>query len=117
MWPCGNVRAVQSPVVSALGDGLPGSGAQRCPSSLLPKSHHRALSSALLSSPAGLVLGAPRIGPAATGRANPSSGLALCLTSLWQGLATGFLQADEGLCPVLAGSPRAEMPWVQAHTY
>lgn len=52
-----------------------------------------------------LVLDAPSIGPTAAGRAEPSSGLAPCLASLWHRLGTGFLQTDAGVCPVLAGPP------------
>lgn len=48
---------------------------------------------------AGLVLGAPSIGPTLAGRAKPSSGLAPCLASLWHCLDTGFLQTDAGRMP------------------
>lgn len=44
------------------------------------------------------------------------SGLALRLVSLWHCPGTGFLQTDAGLCPVLAGPPRAESAWGQAPT-
>lgn len=54
---------------------------------------------------AGLVLGAPSIGPTVAGRAKPSSGLAPCLASPWHCLDTCFLQTDAGVCPVLTGPP------------
>ena len=74
------------PEVSALGGGPPESRAHGCPSAPLHCS-------------AGLVLGAPSIGPTVAGRAKPSSGLAPCLASLWHCLGTGFLQTDAGRVP------------------